>query len=297
MIGRECPEPKCESYFKIQPGTGFKGDDLPCHCPHCGHEAGQDQFFTKAQIKYAESVVLNKVTGALLKDLKSLEFNHKPRGPFGIGVSMKVSGTPAPVHRYREDDLETEVVCDRCTLRYMIYGVFGFCPDCGVHNSLQILEKNFELIEKLLTIAGTQEASVAQQLVENALEDCVSAFDGFGRETCRVFAEQSTNPKKATEIRFQSIKSSAESVFTEFGISLSDAVTPAQWTTIQHAFQKRHLLAHKMGVIDESYQKATGVPAALVGRRVSISKEDIHELLRGLRSIGKHLHEALEAKR
>jgi ribosomal protein L17 len=36
-IGRECPVPECESYFKIQPGTGLKGSDLPCYCPYCGH--------------------------------------------------------------------------------------------------------------------------------------------------------------------------------------------------------------------------------------------------------------------
>jgi len=296
FIGRECPNPSCERVFKIQPGTGLRGEDLPCHCPYCGHEAGQDKFFTKAQIEYAKSVVLNKVTGALIKDLKSLEFDHKPRGAFGIGISMKVSGRPTPVQPCREEDLETEVVCEKCTLRYMIYGVFGFCPDCGVHNSLQILEKNFELIEKLLTIAGTQEASVAQQLIENALEDCVSAFDGFGRETCRVFGRNAANPKKAAEIRFQNIKGAAESVIVEFGINFSDAVDPNQWITIQHAFQKRHLLAHKMGVADEAYQKATDLPAALVGRRISISKDEIHELLSGLRAIGHHFYETLEAK-
>ena len=125
LVGRECPEPNCEGYFKIQFGTGLKGEDLLCHCPYCGHDAGQDQFFTKAQVKYAESVVLNKVSGAFLKDLKSMEFNHKPRGSFGIGISIAVSGRPTPIRRYREEDLETEVVCDKCTLHYMIYGVFG----------------------------------------------------------------------------------------------------------------------------------------------------------------------------
>jgi hypothetical protein len=296
MIGRECPEPDCESYFKIQPGTGLKGEGLPCHCPHCGHEAGQDKFYTKAQVEYAKSVVLNQVTGALLKDLKSLEFNHKPRGGFGIGLSMKVSGRATPVRQYQEPDLETEVVCDRCTLRYMIYGVFGFCPDCGIHNSLQILEKNFELIEKLLTIAEAQEASVLKHLIENALEDCVSAFDGFGRETCLVFSWKAHNPKKAADIRFQNIKGAAENVTEQFSICFEDALAPENWVKIQQAFQKRHLLAHKMGVIDEAYQKATGVAASSIGKRIYIAREEIHELLFGLRAIGAKLYRGLEAK-
>ena len=131
-----------------------------------------------------------------MKDLKSLEFNHRPSGGFGIGFSMKVSGQPTPIRQYREKNLETEVVCDRCTLRYTIYGVFGFCPDCAVHNSLQILNKNLELVQKLLAVAETQESRVAQHLIENTLEDCVSAFDGFGRETCRVFASKAVKPEE-----------------------------------------------------------------------------------------------------
>jgi hypothetical protein len=33
MTGRECPVDTCQGYFKIQFGTGLKGDNLPCHCP------------------------------------------------------------------------------------------------------------------------------------------------------------------------------------------------------------------------------------------------------------------------
>src|SRR4051812_35085010 len=88
LLGRECPAPKCESYYKIQPGTGLTGEHLPCHCPYCGHTAAPNQFFTDAQIEYAKSVVLNQLTGAFLKDLESLEFDHQPPGGFGIGISM-----------------------------------------------------------------------------------------------------------------------------------------------------------------------------------------------------------------
>lgn len=118
-IGRECPE--CERYFKITLGTGLTGDDLPCYCPYCGHSAPQDQFFTQSQIEYAKSVVINKVTGAFIKDLKTLEFNHRPRGAFGIGISMKVEGCPQPVRHYSELELEEEVVCEQ--LLFALHGV------------------------------------------------------------------------------------------------------------------------------------------------------------------------------
>lgn len=294
LIGRECPIPECEGYFKLQPGTGLKGENLTCHCPYCGHEAGSDKFFTKAQVEYAKSVVMRKVTGALLKDLKSLEFNHQPRGAFGI--SMKVSGRPTPIRHYREAKLETEVVCDKCTLRYTIYGVFGFCPDCAVHNSLQILTKNLELVQKLLAVAETQEPQVTQHLIENALEDCVSAFDGFGREACRVFASKAVIPEKAAEIRFQNIVAARDRVREQFGVDFAAAAVPSDWAHVLRAFQKRHLLAHKMGVVDEGYLSATGDSPSLLGRKVSIAGPEVHELVASLQRFGAELFRSLEEK-
>src|SRR5262249_25884056 len=94
-VGRECPQQECRGYFKVTSCTGIIGDPQ-CYCPYCGHKTEHDQFFTNEQIEYAKSVVLNQVTDALLKDLKALEFDHKPRGGLGIGISMKVTGSPQP---------------------------------------------------------------------------------------------------------------------------------------------------------------------------------------------------------
>lgn len=296
FIGRECPVSECEGYFKVQPGTGLKGESLPCHCPYCGQGAGSDKFFTKAQVEYARSVVMREVTGALLKDLKTLEFNHRPRGAFGIGISMRVTDQPSAIRRYRESKLETEVVCDQCTLRYTIFAVFGFCPDCAAHNSLQILNKNLELVLKLLTIAETQEAQVAQHLIENALEDCVSAFDGFGRETCRVFAEKAIRPEIAAGIRFQNIATARARVKEQFDVDFAATTVHEDWQCILRAFQKRHLLAHRMGVVDEDYLSATGDSPSLLSRKVSIAAEEVYELVARLQSIGAELFRSLENK-
>jgi len=296
FIGRECPDKKCGSYFKIRPGTGLAGEHIPTHCPYCGHKDDSDKFLTKEQAEYAKSVVLRQVTGAMIKDLKSLEFNHRPRGAFGIGMSMKVSGQPTRIHHYREKKLETEVVCDRCTLRYTIYGVFGYCPDCAAHNSLQILNKNLELVEKLLVFADDQEPKAARHLTENALEDCVSTFDGFGRETCRVFAGKAMNPVKAAEVRFQNIVNARRIVVDQFGVDFSAVVNASNWSNVSKAFQKRHLLAHKMGVVDNDYLNATGDPQTLLGRKVSVTSDEVRYLVHQLQLLGAELFHNLEAK-
>lgn len=293
-IGRECPG--CERYFKITLGTGLTGENLPCHCPYCGHSAQQDQFFTKAQIEYAQSVVINKVTGAFIKDLKTLVFNHRPRGAFGIGISMKVEGRPLPIRHYSERELEEEVVCDRCTLRYTVYGTFAFCPDCGRHNSLQILEKNLDVARKQIDLAATVGGDLSAQLVADALENGVSAFDGFGREACRVYSPKASNPAKASAISFQNLGGAQKNVLALFGIDLTSALDAADWTFACRCFQKRHLLAHKMGVVDDAYIKATGDTQATVGRKVSIPSEEVVALLATVRRLGAYMASELAKK-
>ncbi len=293
LVGRECPVPECESYFKIQPGTGLKGKNLPCHCPYCGHAAEPDKFFTKAQVEYVQSVVLNQGTEALLKDLKSFEFNHRPRGAFGIGISMKVAGSPSPIRHYREKQLETEVECEHCTLRYMIYGVFGFCPDCGIHNSFQILKKNLEIVEKLLGVAETQEQVVARSLIENGLEDCVSAFDGFGREICRVYGKASTDPEKVEKVSFQNLDRAKQNVSVLFKINLGAGLTLDEWKKAVQAFQKRHLFSHKMGVIDDDYLRKSGDTQAVVGRKVTIDAGEVRALGEIMGKLGRYLSDAM----
>jgi len=281
-IGRECPNPDCEGYFKIVSGTGLRGD-IPCHCAYCGHTAGQSEFHTQDQIEYAKSVVIRQVTDAVVKDLNSLVCNIKPRGPFGIGLTMKVkAGPPRPIHWYREKQLETHVECRNCTLKYAVYGVFAFCPDCGQHNSVQILEKNLELVNKMLDIAAERDAEVAAKLIENALEDCVSAFDGFGRELCRVYAAKSADACKAEKVSFQNLEGATRNVRDLFGVDLHASLTAQEWKAAVIGFQKRHLFAHRMGVVDEEYVQRTGDTSAVVGHKTRIAADEVRDLVRVL---------------
>jgi hypothetical protein len=283
-IGRECPVESCRGYFKITPGTGIK-EPAPCNCPYCGHTGEHNTFFTPEQIEYAKSVAIRRITDAVHQDLKALEFDHKPHGAFGIGFSMKVTRSgQQPIHYYREKQLETKVTCDKCTLRFAIYGVFGWCPDCGTHNSLQILSKNLELAKKELALAGTVDADLAEHLIGDALENAVSAFDGFGREICS---------QKATDIRFQNLVVARRRVQEVFGFDFADELSPDSWMTTCRVFQKRHLLARKMGVIDAEYVQKANDPGAVVGRRIRVVPDEVSQAINLVETLGQRLFKGL----
>lgn len=275
FTGRECPA--CEKYFKIKFGTGIP-DATDCHCPYCNHIGPQDEFWTEQQIEYAKSVALHKISGDLLKSMKKLEM--KPDRNAFISIGIKVEGHPTPIAYYSEKELEEKVCCNNCTLQYTIYGAFGYCPDCGIHNSQQIVNANFDLVETLLNLAASAEDEVKSKFIENALEDSVSAFDGFGREHC---SEMYQN------ISFQNIDATKDRLQRENGVDISAGLDTDQWDFVKEQFQKRHLLAHKMGVIDEEFIRKTRKSGSLLGRKVSISEEDVRKLIDYLKVMAENL--------
>jgi hypothetical protein len=201
--------------------------------------------------------------------------------------------SPTPVRYCYERNLETDVICDRCTLVYAIYGEFAFCPDCGSHNSMTILRKNVEFVEKMLALAEQQDRALAERLVGDALENLVSAFDGFGREVCKVASPKASNPTEADDVRFQNLAGAENRIRKLFGFDLSSFILPEDWDFVCRSFQKRHLLAHKMGVIDDDYVQATKDYSASIGRKVLIAPLDVKCLGNLLTQLGAQLTKQL----
>lgn len=290
FLGRECPE--CEAYFKITPGTGLSGIEH-CICPYCGVKAAGKSFYTKDQIEHAKSVAMNQFSSVLLKNLKYFADDF-PSSPGGfLRIKMEAEGQPTEVISYSEKDLETTLECASCNLRYAIYGLFANCPDCGSHNSLQILEKNLELAQKLLGAFVGPSPEVAQSIHEAALTQVVSAFDGFGREVTRQFDQHHGNVKPSVS-SFQSIAKARARTITAFQYDLADGILEEEWTSLCRLFQKRHLIAHRLGVVDDEYIEATADPTAIVGRKVEISPEEIPHAISVLLRVGTRMLYALE---
>jgi len=100
-------------------------------------------------------------------------------------------------------------------------------------------------------------------LIEDALENCVSAFDGFAREACRIRSGKSTNRAQAESLSFQNLERASHRIKALYGIDLKPAVPIDDWTLAHLGFMRRHLVAHKAGVIDQQYLDETGEPAHL----------------------------------
>jgi Zn finger protein HypA/HybF involved in hydrogenase expression len=186
LIGRECP--KCQEYFKVKFGTGLPLST--CHCPYCFYTGNNNEFFTKDQIEYAESVALKEAMERVIKPgFRKLERSFKKLesatrgGLIQIKVKTKRSLMVIPHSYYREKEVETYIICDNCGLEFAVYGIFANCPDCGKLNALTILSKSIEVARKRLHILDSikDEAELQGAILENAISGGVSTFDALGK--------------------------------------------------------------------------------------------------------------------
>jgi hypothetical protein len=149
-----------------------------------------------------------------------------------------------------------------------------------VHNSLQILTANLEFARKELTLAGSVDTEMADRLIGDALENVVSAFDGFGREICS---------QKAADIRFQNLPKARHKIQEKFGFDFADELGPGEWERACRVFQKRHLLAHTMGVIDEEYVQKANDPGAIAGRKIRVGHDEVTSAISIIEALGRRL--------
>ena len=156
MLGRECPDKGCERFFKIKPGTGLSTSDMIC--PYCERRADLSEFTTKEQLEYAQSIAIKQIAEPLLgkfkRNVESL--NRGSNGLFALNFSVAIPRFN--VKDYREEEVETEVICDSCGLEFSVFGIFASCPDCGRLNAFAVLEKSFEVSTKRLKLANQGDA-------------------------------------------------------------------------------------------------------------------------------------------
>jgi hypothetical protein len=74
-----------------------------------------------------------------------------------------------------------------------------------------------------------------------------------------------------------------------FSFDLASAVTVDEWAFAVRCFQKRHLLAHRMGVVDQSYLDQANDPYAVLGRKVAVTADEVRQLAGIVLRLGENL--------
>jgi len=297
---KECPSENCMYQFKVlAEDWSEKFKDESVYCPLCGHNAPADTFWTTEQIEKSKERAFNYVKGRLDKALSegAKDFNRRqPRGGF-ITMSMHYKSSnkmnyyimPIPAQK----ELQQKITCSNCSARYSVLGSAFFCPCCGHNsvietfdNSIKKIEtklKNIDVVRSAVSEISEDEAEITiRSLIESGLSDGVVAFQRFCELT---YKNKTTSGEKIKSNAFQSLEIGNKYWLKLFGSTYENWLIEEEYKRLKILFQKRHLLAHCEGIVDEKYLTKCGDTNYIVGQRIVVKEKDIYELIELIRKL------------
>lgn len=299
-IDKQCPSPQCEFRFKVNEDDWsnlFR--DEAVWCPMCRHEAPANQWFTIEQVEHSKSeaqvVVKGEINNALRSDAR--KFNRSQSRNSYISMSMEVKGGTHRTYALpakAADVMQLEIHCDNCSARFAVVGSAYFCPACGAnsvvrtyHDSLRKIraKKDSEeiVLQALADAVGKDEAELTcRSLRETCLSDGVTAFQKYCEGLYEPFGKAPFNV-------FQRIDEGSELWRSAVSTGYESWLTAQELSSLKVLYQKRHILAHNDGIIDQRYVEKSGDLTYKAGQRLVVSKGDIEILLSLLDKLGSGL--------
>jgi uncharacterized Zn finger protein (UPF0148 family) len=309
FIDKECPDEECKFQFKVHEKDWtniFKDESV--FCPMCGKESTSDNFWTAEQIRNAEGqasqLLESKIHKAMKEDANT--FNRsQPKGGF-LSMSMRVKGNvyekiilPIP----SKDIFEQKIKCEKCESRYSVIGSAFFCPACG-HNSVEKtfsaainkIESTINNIPTIRTalnsISKDQAEITCQTIIEKGLLDCVVAFQRF----CDMMYKKHIEAKpKILFNSFQKLDVGGDLWYELFNESYVNWLSKSQYERLNMLFQRRHLLQHTDGIIDQKYLDKSGDDKYNIGQRVIVKERDVLELVGYIKLLSDKIRIKIEA--
>jgi uncharacterized Zn finger protein (UPF0148 family) len=303
-VDRECPNEECLFSFKVDEEDWKElFTDEVVYCPLCRHEANSDSWWTTEQLEEARDRAIrhfeSRVDKALTEGAK--DFNSKqPKNSF-VKIAMTVKGArsysyilPIP----SKDQMALKIKCKECNAKYAVIGSAFFCPCCGHNsadetfdNSIKKIEdkiKNLSLIKKAVEEISKDEAeTTCRSIIETSLSEGVVAFQRF----CEVTFSQKSPGTKIKFNAFQNLEFGGQYWKDYYGESYYDWLAESDYDELNILFQKRHLLSHTEGIVDQKYIEKVENDNYKVGQRIVIKEKDVLKLLNLIKMIVSKLRE------
>lgn len=262
MIDRQCPKSECESLFKIHREDWLKiVREEEVFCPFCKNNSEAKSYLTVEQN--------NEVISDLKKSIR--EFWNYGYSQTGQNISIKP-----------REEFELNLKCVKCNCRYSVVGSAYFCPSCGNNNIEENAKKAVEKIlsntnniekiqETLETNLNKDEATViTKSIIKNSISEIIGTLQNYSE-----LRYNSISSKTAPFNAFQNVEKSNKLWFTLFGTGYDDWLTKTELENLYKYTQKRHLIEHKAGIVDQKYITKTGDINYQEGERIIIKPNDV----------------------
>ena len=298
---RECPNENCLYTFKINmQDWKEKVSDDEVHCPMCGHIDTADKWWTQEQLEsmqeiaasYAMSMItkeLDKAFGKLARSTRNnkfLKITYKP--------SRKITFQNNPIGQ--SEEWETDITCEKCGTRYSVIGSAYFCPCCGHNSAVSAFNESTDSIEKMLkslpemkqllteSYGRDKAETMCRGLLESSLGDIFSAFQKFA--SCH-YDKLTGEISRVND--FQIIEKGSQLFKDAAGKGYEEWLSDQELHDMNMLFQRRHLIEHNNGMVDQKYVDKSGDHSYVIGQRLVVKENDAYALLAIIKKLAKGL--------
>jgi hypothetical protein len=250
--GRECNI--CNKYFKID--SDKIKDNL--FCPYCGDLQPNKELWTKEQNQIARKIAtqIGKrfIEDEMEKKLKDV-FKNSKTTTYTPGSRTKITQPSSHI----EKEVDTEINCPSCDMKFQVYGIFGFCPGCKEDNIL-IYEANLKIL-----LQEIDNSNNPNRTLRHAYNDLVSTFESY----CKRVSER----HNLGVVNFQNLKNTKEH-FKKDSLNIYEGISDVEKTKIKRVFEKRHAYQHAKGNITAEYIKNIPEDAKLINTLADLSRTE-----------------------
>lgn len=265
-------------------------------CPYSGMIDADQSFSHPDDIKAAKEIVGHAAVSDMQDELTRMfdGLNRRQSRNSFIRIEAKVDKRHRPKPRFSRRDLMRALVCDHCGRDYGVFAIGLFCPDCGAPNLRLHFAREVELVGAQIDLAegsGEGQDELAYRLLGNAHEDVLTAFEATLKAVYLHGMDQrgpDAPAFKPVKNDFQNIERSRKR-FADLDFDPFDGLGEGELATLGLNIQKRHLIGHNLGVMDERF--ADFDEDARIGETVHLVADDI----RAFAAIGQRVIDRLDA--
>lgn len=289
MWGRNCPA--CEKYFRTNHIFNMSV------CPYCAEAAPSLTFISKAQRVYIAACYDAFARAFLTHQSTSLD------------VAAITDHTPAWHYSEEKQQLHFKCTAEGCSAETDILGRYGFCPRCGRTNSRLAFK---DLMSRMMTRwdetdKGVPDRDSRRQVWEDLTVRSITEFETLAKHLRRkllTFPMTHRRRQQLEALNFQGPLQADESLRQWFDISIlqwrGDVNTPARAVEqselpfITKMIQRRHILIHNGGMVDEGYLRLSGDTQAQLHEQIRVRSNEAKRFAELISEMGLNLLDGIE---
>jgi hypothetical protein len=212
-----------------------------------------------------------------------MNFRSASSAAFGVNVMRGgrwvIVGIPAAATAA----LRSQRSCPECGCRFSFVGSAFFCPGCGVAPAQANFAQSIIAVRRAITQCGLllkalstdDAANIERALLEKAMADLVTGFQLVGESLYQRLTGVPA-PTNAFQ-RLDGPKSGDALWRAATGHNYRDYIGDEGTTMLRKYFQRRHLLAHTNGFVDQSYLDRSGDRDYVLGQRLVVRRWEVEE--------------------